>query len=247
MTLETSTVKADLSMIESVEVVDPTTCAIHLNRPDSSLLQILADRPGMMVSPTAAADPEALGSHPVGTGPYTFVEWIPGDRLVATKNAEYWQEGLPHLDRSRSATSTDQQTGLNALTAGEADFHLRVRPESVDSSSRSTGSTWCRRRRCGSRTATSTSRKPAVRRRPRPPGREPGDRPRGDQRGATRSAWASRPCRSSRPGTGPTSRTSQDDVSRSTRSRPASCSPTAGYADGVSIKAHRRLGVARRR
>ncbi len=132
MTLETSTVKADLSMIESVEVVDPTHVRIALNRPDSSLVQILADRPGMMVSPTAAADPEALGSHPVGTGPYTFGEWIPGDRLVATKNAEYWQDGLPHLDSITVRYLTDQQTGLNALTAGEADFHLRVRPESVE-------------------------------------------------------------------------------------------------------------------
>jgi peptide/nickel transport system substrate-binding protein len=132
LTLETSTVKADLSMIESVEVVDPTHVRIALNRPDSSLVQILADRPGMMVSPTAAADPAALGVHPVGTGPYTFGEWAQGDRLEAVKNADYWQAGLPHLDGITIRYLTDQQTGLNALTAGEADFHLRVRPESVE-------------------------------------------------------------------------------------------------------------------
>ena len=69
--------KADLSMIESVEVVDPTHVRINLNRPDSSLVQILGDRAGMMVSPTAAADPVALGEHPVGTGPFMFAEWVP--------------------------------------------------------------------------------------------------------------------------------------------------------------------------
>ena len=131
LTMETSTVKQDIAMIESVEVVDPTHVRIALNRPDSSLVQILADRPGMMVSPTAAADPETLAREAVGTGPYRLVEWRPGDRVVAEKNPDYWQEGLPHLDGITIRYLTDQQTSLNALTAGEADFHLRVRPESV--------------------------------------------------------------------------------------------------------------------
>ena len=48
-------------MIESIEAVDPVTVAIHLNRPDSSLLLILADRAGMMVSP-AAADAGDVGT-----------------------------------------------------------------------------------------------------------------------------------------------------------------------------------------
>jgi ABC-type transport system substrate-binding protein len=132
VTLETSTVKADLAMISSVEVVDPTLVRVHFNRPDSSLLQMLADRPGMMVSPAAAEDPVALGSNPVGTGPYTLVEWRQGDRILAAKNPDYWQEGLPHLDSIEFRYLTDQQTSLNALTVGEADFHLRVRPESVE-------------------------------------------------------------------------------------------------------------------
>jgi peptide/nickel transport system permease protein/peptide/nickel transport system substrate-binding protein len=132
LTLESSTVKADLAMIASVEVVDPTHVRVNFNRPDSSLVQILGDRPGMMVSPTAAEDPESLGLHPVGTGPFVFSNWVQGDRLEATKNPDYWQEGLPHLDGITYRFLTDQQTGLNALTAGEADFHLRVRPESVE-------------------------------------------------------------------------------------------------------------------
>ena len=46
LTLETSTEKADLSMIESVEATGPLEVTIHMNRPDASLLLILADRPG---------------------------------------------------------------------------------------------------------------------------------------------------------------------------------------------------------
>ena len=77
---------------------------------------------------------------------------------MAAKNAEYWQDGLPHLDEISIRFLTDQQTGLNALTAGEADFHLRVRPESVEQVEQVEGiNVVSSPGRCGSRTATSTS------------------------------------------------------------------------------------------
>ena len=133
LTLETSTVKADLSMIGSVDATAPDTVTIHLNRPDSSLLLILADRPGMMVSPTAveAAGAE-FGRQPVGAGPYTFVEYLPSDRLVLKKNPNYWQEGKPYLDQITFRYIADQQTAINALTAGEVDMTLSVNAADVD-------------------------------------------------------------------------------------------------------------------
>ena len=76
LTLDTSTEKADLAMIESVEATGPLEVTINMNRPDASLLLILADRPGMMVSPTAIeASGADFGRKPVGTGPFKFVEW----------------------------------------------------------------------------------------------------------------------------------------------------------------------------
>ncbi len=131
LTLDTSTVKADLAMIESVEATGPLEVTIHMNRPDASLLLILADRPGMMVSPTAA-ESDDIGLRPVGTGPFVFGEWLTGDRLVVEKNPDYWQAGKPYLDRITIRYISDQQTISNALRTHEVDVALKLAASEVE-------------------------------------------------------------------------------------------------------------------
>ncbi|MFV0307625.1 MAG: ABC transporter substrate-binding protein [Desertimonas sp.] len=133
LTLDTSTVKADIAMIDTVEATGPLEVTIHMNRPDASLLMILADRPGMMISPTAAeAEGDTFGEHPVGTGPFRLAQWLTGDRLVLEKNPDYWQEGKPYLDGMTIRYIGDSQTVSNALTAGEADVALKFDASLVD-------------------------------------------------------------------------------------------------------------------
>jgi ABC-type transport system substrate-binding protein len=139
-TLPKSTVKAETGSISSVDVTGPYTVTAHLSRPDSALILILADRAGMMVSPTAAAAAgDGFAQHPVGTGPFSFVEWRPGDRLVLKKNPNYWQAGKPYLDGISIRYLTDSQTGNNALLADEADFKTSVEPADVDNLKRQSG------------------------------------------------------------------------------------------------------------
>jgi ABC-type transport system substrate-binding protein len=128
-----TTVKADLSMIGTVESVSPTEVKINLTRQDTSLVLILADRPGMMVSPAAVAKSgDDYGRNPVGTGPFTFVEWVDNDHLTGAKNASYWQTGLPHLDKLTIRYIPDGQTGINSLLAGEADFSMKIDASNLD-------------------------------------------------------------------------------------------------------------------
>jgi ABC-type transport system substrate-binding protein len=136
-TLARSTVKADLASIDSVEVTSPTEVKLNLNRPDSALILILADRAGMMVSPTAAEQwGDQFPQHPVGTGPFTFVEWRQGESLRLAKNPAYWQAGKPYVDGISFRYLTDLQTGTNALRAGETDVKVSIDPADVDALSR---------------------------------------------------------------------------------------------------------------
>jgi peptide/nickel transport system substrate-binding protein len=67
----------------------------------------------------------ADGTHkPVGTGPMTFVEWLPGDHIRVTRNAKYWQSGRPYLDEVVTTVTRDPQAMVVALEAGALDLVL---------------------------------------------------------------------------------------------------------------------------
>ncbi|MBV9600820.1 MAG: ABC transporter substrate-binding protein [Chloroflexi bacterium] len=58
----------------------------------------------------------------VGTGPFTFVEWIPGDHLTFNKNPNYWQTGRPYVDNLRMAITKDAQAMVAQLEGGTVDM-----------------------------------------------------------------------------------------------------------------------------
>ena len=39
-----------------------------------------------------------MRQHPIGTGPFKFVDFIPNDYIKVTKNPAYWKPGRPYLD-----------------------------------------------------------------------------------------------------------------------------------------------------
>jgi peptide/nickel transport system substrate-binding protein len=60
-------------------------------------------------------------SKPVGTGPFEFVSWTPGQNTVMKRNANYWQNGLPYLDELEFVSIPDTTARINALLAGQVD------------------------------------------------------------------------------------------------------------------------------
>jgi peptide/nickel transport system substrate-binding protein len=115
--------RSELRPVQKVVAIDPSTVQISLERPYSPLLYVLSDRAGMMVSP-AVAQREGLNYalHPVGTGPFRFVEKIPQDHITLERNADYWQKGLPYLDRIVYRTFTDDGVRVANLKSGDADI-----------------------------------------------------------------------------------------------------------------------------
>src|ERR1035437_4094828 len=69
---------------------------LQLKRPQPSLLAMIASGYTPMYSchvPTAQ-----MRTHPIGTGPFKFVEFKQNESITLTKNPDYWKKGLPYLD-----------------------------------------------------------------------------------------------------------------------------------------------------
>ena len=62
---------------------------------------------------------ENLNQKPVGSGPFKFAEWVPGQHLKLARNAEYWMPGLPKVNEVWLVTYPALAAEQSALAAGE--------------------------------------------------------------------------------------------------------------------------------
>ena len=69
--------------------------SFHLKRPQASFVMFLAS--GSPVYP-CHIPPAQMRQHPVGTGPFKFVEFKPNELIKLTRNPDYWKPGRPYLD-----------------------------------------------------------------------------------------------------------------------------------------------------
>src|SRR5262249_51651897 len=60
-------------------------------------------------------------ARPIGTGPFVFSEWVPGNHFTAVRNPDYWQPGLPYLDSITFRPIPDPTIRGNSLAAGSTD------------------------------------------------------------------------------------------------------------------------------
>ena len=115
--------RSEISPLQRVTVVDPHTIALTLEKPYSPLLYVLTDRTGMMVSPAEAQKAGVnFALHPVGTGPFTFVEKVPQDHLTLQRNPEYWAKGQPYLDRVIYRPIIDDNARVANLKSGDVEI-----------------------------------------------------------------------------------------------------------------------------
>lgn len=117
-------------IIESVTAEDDYTVVFKLKRPQAPFLKNIAMDMFAIASPTAFEEmgDDEFERNPVGTGPFKFVEWKPNDSITIEKFEDYWQEGLPKLDRVVFESIPDNSARLNALIAGEVDLADGINP-----------------------------------------------------------------------------------------------------------------------
>jgi len=83
-----------------------------------------------VVSPKMLSDPNGT-SHPVGTGPFVFKEWIPNDHFTATANPNYWRKGMPYLSQITFKPIPDEQARAEALKTGTIDLMITDTPQII--------------------------------------------------------------------------------------------------------------------
>jgi peptide/nickel transport system substrate-binding protein len=132
LTMQGSYRRAEISVIDHVEVVDNLTVRLVLKSPSSPLLAILTDRSGMIVAPKAAeAEGKDFGLHPVCNGPFKFTERVAQDRIVLDRFPGYWDAKNIHFDRVVYQPMPDSAVLMANLHTGNIDIAERVLPTDV--------------------------------------------------------------------------------------------------------------------
>ena len=108
-----------------VDPADPMSAQITMKRSWVPFPIYLTGQIGYMASPTwlAAADKDpTLEPKPVGTGPFIFKDYKPGESFTATKNSNYWNKPYPYLDEVEFRVIPDGKTRASALEAGDVNM-----------------------------------------------------------------------------------------------------------------------------
>ena len=92
----------------------------HLKRPQPSFLALLAS--GWSPVYPCHVPPGEMRRHPIGTGPFKFVEFKPNQSITVTRNPDYWKPGRPYLDGIEYTIIKDLSTRTLAFVAGKGDL-----------------------------------------------------------------------------------------------------------------------------
>jgi len=124
----TNAQKGIFAPITSVTAIDPSTVEIKIAQPQGDFLFNIGRGDAVIVAPESA---EKNQSNPVGTGPFKFVRWDQGSRVILEKNADY--TGTPaHMNKATFVFISDPNAAQNAMLAGDVDgFANFPAPESL--------------------------------------------------------------------------------------------------------------------
>jgi peptide/nickel transport system substrate-binding protein len=117
--------------IQKIEAVDPLTVKITIDRAYAPFEANLAMFTAAIVSPTAVAKwGREFADHPVGSGPFVFVRWDKGERIVLRRNPAYWG-GAPPMDHLIFEVIPDARQRLVALESGAFDLANTILPDEL--------------------------------------------------------------------------------------------------------------------
>ena len=118
--------KAMYAPVSGVDTPDPYTAVIRLSKPHPAILLCMSPvLCPIMPKHVYGTDPNIrqnpANKAPIGSGPFKFVEWKPGDYIMLEKNKDFFIKGKPHVDRVIIKVIPDMNNRVMAVERGEVD------------------------------------------------------------------------------------------------------------------------------
>ena len=114
-----------LEQLAGIDLVDDLTLRLRFKKPFAFLPVALTGstgRAGTIVSRRAAeALGKGFGRAPVGTGPFKLASWKENDSIELVRNPDYFEAGLPHLDKVVIKLIKEPSAGVAAMMSGQVD------------------------------------------------------------------------------------------------------------------------------
>ena len=111
--------KAWYSNVQDVTTRGDYEVTFHLKQPQPALLALLAS--GWSPIYPCHVPARETRQHPIGTGPFKFVEFKPNEYIKVTKNPDYWKKDRPYLDGIEYTIMREAATRNLAFYAGKFD------------------------------------------------------------------------------------------------------------------------------
>ena len=96
------------------------TATFHLKRPQAAIIALLAS--GYAPVYPCHVSPRDIRQHPIGTGPFKFVEFKPNEYIKVARNPDYWKKDRPYLDGIEYTVIPNRSTAILSFIAGKFDM-----------------------------------------------------------------------------------------------------------------------------
>jgi len=118
---------------KEAKVADPYTLQLVLKKPNAPLVYNLSIIAFEFNSPASIKQygGQGIGQHPVGTGPYKFVDWVRDDHVTLVANPSFFRKGLPKTQRVIERVIKDNAARFLALKANEIQAMEAPNPDDV--------------------------------------------------------------------------------------------------------------------
>jgi peptide/nickel transport system substrate-binding protein len=108
--------------LEEVTTNGDFEVTFRLKRPQPALIALLAS--GFSPVYPCHVSARDMRQHPIGTGPFKFVEFKPNERIKLTRNPDYWKPDRPYLDGVEYTIIRNVSTAILAFVSGKFDISM---------------------------------------------------------------------------------------------------------------------------